>query len=183
MNDDPLGEIPPAHATESEEEDESPPIEKHAPEEQDEESMEGSDPTEPEDVELLFFLRDEVRNAQAQSSAQELAETLHEGGISTLQELQELFDLEVGKECGVRPGVAKAIVNAINARSGITETRAERSPVPSTMTQVDASTGQAAVDKKVMRIEDKSFSIRTSEKLRVEPGSAEPSHPNRAAWG
>jgi len=47
MNDDPVGEIPPAHATESKEEDESPPIEEDVPEEQDEESMAGSDPTEP----------------------------------------------------------------------------------------------------------------------------------------
>ena len=45
MNDDPVGEIPPAHVTESEEEDESPPIEEDVPEEQDEESMAGSDPT------------------------------------------------------------------------------------------------------------------------------------------
>ena len=55
--------------------------------------------------------------------------------------------------------------------------------MPSSMTQVDADTGQAALDKKVMRIEDKTFSIKTSEMLRVEPGSAEPSHPNRVAWG
>jgi len=71
MTGDPVGEIAPAHATESEEEDESPPIEEHdiVHEEQDEELTAGSEATQPDDVELLFFLRDEVRNAQAQTSA------------------------------------------------------------------------------------------------------------------
>ena len=89
----------------------------------------------------------------------------------------------MGQACGIKPGVTAAIIIALTQRRNARNVaQREASPARSSMTSVNGETAQEMVHKKVTRIEDKTFHVRQSEKLRVDPARSEPSHENRAAW-